>query len=188
MKLNINNDIDIDANNYCEYLEKENNIEITNYINYKRNEIINVVSKMFNELIQDIKEIENGKKIPNAVFEKKVLLCNYSLLKGEKPLAVIIDGKRIITHTWIEVTKNIMSEVVNDLVMKERLLSLNNIMLGQKRNRLSSNNDEMRRPIEVCEGLFLETHYDTEALCKFITEILDKINYNYNNIEIIIKN
>lgn len=46
----------------------------------------------------------------------------------------------------------------------------------------------MRSLLKLNEKLYIETHYDTETLMNFMIQILSKIYYDYNKIEIVIKN
>ena len=46
----------------------------------------------------------------------------------------------------------------------------------------------MRNSVEICEGLYIETHYDTVMLMNLLLQILNEIGYDYSKINIIIKN
>ena len=67
-------------------------------------------------------------------------------------------------------------------------MALRDKILGRKRTRVSSSNVTMRSPLKLNEKLYIETHYDTETLMNFLIQILSEIHYDYNNIEIVIKN
>ena len=72
--------------------------------------------------------------------------------------------------------------------MKQKLYELNDKLLGRKRTRLSKTPDDMRKPLELCENLYIETHYDTETLMNLLLQILNDIEYDYRDIKVAIKN
>ena len=72
--------------------------------------------------------------------------------------------------------------------MKEKLFALRNRILGRVRNRIAATNDNMRSPIEVCEDLYIESHYDTKMLLDLLIQILNEIHYDYSKIKVTIKN
>ena len=61
-------------------------------------------------------------------------------------------------------------------------------LLGRVRKRLSKTDEDMRSPLKINDNLFIETHYDTETLIKLLLEILEEISYDYNDIQVVIKN
>ena len=139
-------------------------------------QIISTINTTFEKIVKKFEEFQVKYPITYAGF------------KGTKPIAVIINSNEIITPSWKSVVENILKEVIKDKTMEQKLMNLRNIILGRTRTRIASNEGNMRSPILITEGLYIETHYDTEALMKFLLEILDSINYDYSKIEIKIKN
>lgn len=72
--------------------------------------------------------------------------------------------------------------------MKNKVEALSDKLLGRVRRRLSSTANQMRNPVEICEGLYIETHYDIVMLMNLLLQILNEIGYDYSKINIIIKN
>ena len=157
--------------------------EIKNFQNELNVEINNFCEKMIQEI-----EKENSTVTPKTAYISTYPITNPTFFKGKKPVEVEIDGKTIITPTWKKVAYTILTEIVQDKNMESKLLGLRDVMLGRVRNRLSSSDKNMTSPLCITKDLYIETHYDTETLLKFLLQILDKIGYDYNNIKIKIMN
>ena len=163
-------------------------MSIIREIREKQNEIITMVNTAFDEIVMKL-EGEGLRENPyEAIYESEYPITNVTGFKGRKPIAVKIRGERTITSTWKQVVKTVLEEVVKDEMMKQKLMGLNDKLLGKIRSRLSKDKKNMRSPLEDCEGLYLETHYDTETLMRLLLQILEDIGYDYSNIKIIIKN
>lgn len=71
----------------------------------------------------------------------------------------------------------------------EKLLELRGKIQGRDRVLLAGTKEGMRSALKVDNGIFIETHYDTESLLRILTtKILDAVAYDYSGIIIIIKN
>jgi hypothetical protein len=56
---------------------------------------------------------------------------------------------------------------------------------GRVRAFLASKPDKMTSPVEICEGLYGETHFGSETLIHILTmRILKPIGYDYSKIQI----
>ena len=56
-------------------------------------------------------------------------------------------------------------------------------------NLLSTDGSAMRSPVEIGEGLYAETHYDTETLLKILTaRLLTPAGYDYSTVAIVLRN
>ena len=151
-------------------------------------QIISTINTTFEKIVKKFEELEQNESIVEQNEFQVKYPITYAGFKGTKPIAVIINSNEIITPSWKSVVENILKEVIKDKTMEQKLMNLRNIILGRTRTRIASNEGNMRSPILITEGLYIETHYDTEALMKFLLEILDSINYDYSKIEIRIKN
>ena len=118
------------------------------------------------------------------------LTAGTKIFKGTKPTMVIFPNRSpIAVSTWKQVVSVIMEQCLQSKQNQQRLIALSDRVSGRKRKLLAKNGDDMRSPIEVCEGLFMETHYDTETLLNVLTNrILDAIQYDYSSIQIMIRN
>ncbi len=157
-------------------------------IREKQNELIIMVNSTFNDLVKKVEMMEMEENEFESVYETVYPITNTAGFKGKKPIAVIYKGKRQTTPTWKSVVNSVLQEVIKDEVMKNRIMSLRDKLLGRVRKRLSETSDDMRSPLKIYDNLFIETHYDTETLMKLLLEILEEISYDYNEIQVVIKN
>lgn len=165
-------------------------MNIKKYIREKQNELIVMVNSMFDEIIGEVEklEIQENENGYEKEYESVYPITNTTGFKGKKPIAVLYENKRIIAPTWKSVVKTVLQEVIKDKEMKDKLNALSDKLLGRVRKRLSKSSEDMKSPIEICENLYIETHYDTEMLMNLLLQILNEIKYDYNKIKIIIKN
>lgn len=163
-------------------------MNIENEIREKQNQLIVMINTMFDEIVRDVGNLKIKEEKSSIEYESLYPITNTTGFKGKKPIAVKIKEKRIITPTWKKVVEEILIEILKDSNMKEKVLALRDRLLGRKRKRLSADKSEMRSPIKLDDDLYIETHYDAETLMNLLLEILDEIAYNYNNINIVIKN
>ena len=157
-------------------------------IREKQNQIITMINSAFDEIVTNIEKQNLNINPYESIYESAYPITNVTGFKGRKPIAVTIDNSRIITPTWKRVVQSILQEVVKDQEMKNKLFALSDKLLGKVRSRLSKNKDIMHAPIEICDGLYIETHYDTETLMRLLVQVLEELSYDYSNIKIIIKN
>lgn len=157
-------------------------------IREKQNELIFMINSTFEDLVKKIEKIEIKESEFESEYETIYPITNTTGLKGKKPIAIIYNGKRQTTPTWKSVVNNILKEVIKDETMKDRILSLRDKLLGRVRKRLSDTDDDMRSPLKIDHNLYIETHYDTETLIRLLLEILEDISYDYNDIQVVIKN
>ncbi len=119
------------------------------------------------------------------------LTAGSRIFKGTKPTNVIFPGRPPIhVTTWKQVVCTIMTQCMDNETYKNRLFDLSGNISGKKRMMLAKTSDGMRSPLKLCDnGLYMETHYDTETLLNILTlRILDVIRYDYTGIQIAIRN
>ncbi len=160
---------------------------IISQIRKKQDELIVMINSTFDEIVNDISRMNISNVKEDNEFEVTYPLTNKAGFKGEKVVAVILNGKRVISPTWKNVVKIILEDALNDEERLDKMHKLSNVLLGRKRNRVSSNPDDMRSPLKICKDLYVETHYDTETLINLLLEILNNISYDYSKIMISIK-
>jgi len=108
-------------------------------------------------------------------------------MKGRKPIAVIMDGEKIICPTWKRVFAVIIGNC-NEIDEKHaRLMALRNQYLGRKRVILSDNKNNMKSPLKIGKALYVEAHYDTQTLINLLLRILRDIDYDYREIKVMIR-
>jgi len=163
-------------------------MNIIKEIREKQNELVIMINSTFDDLIRKVEKIEMEENKFESEYETIYPLTNTTGFKGKKPIAIIYKGKRQMTPTWKVVVNTILQEIIKDEMMKNRIMALRDKLLGRVRKRLSKTSNNMRSPLKICDNLFIETHYDTETLIKLLIEILEEISYDYNNIQVVIKN
>lgn len=163
-------------------------MNIIKEIREKQNELVIMVNSTFDDLVKKVERMEMEENKFEREYETTYPITNTTGFKGKKPIAIIYKGVRQMTPTWKAVVNNVLKEVIKDQTMKNRIMALRDKLLGRVRKRLSRTSDGMRSPFKICDNLFIETHYDTETLIKLLLEILEDISYDYNDIQVVIKN
>ncbi len=163
-------------------------MSIISEVREKQNELIVMINTTFDEIVMQLEKQGLGENPYEAIYESEYPITNATGFKGKKPIAVKIENKRIMTPTWKTVVETILKEVMKEDEMKNKIMGLNDKLLGKVRSRLSKDATHMRSPMELCDGLYIETHYDTETLMKLLIQILKEISYDYSHLRIIIKN
>lgn len=163
-------------------------MNIINDIREKQNQLIVMINATFDEIVRKVEDLQSGSNEYEIEYESAYPITNTTGFKGKKPIAVKISNERITTPTWKIVVEKILKQVLKEKEMEDRLMALRDKILGRKRTRVSSSDVTMRSPLKLNENLYVETHYDTETLMNFLIQILSEIHYDYNSIEIIIKN
>ncbi len=163
-------------------------MNITKYIREKQNELVAMINTTFDEIVNEVEKAKIEDNDYEKEYESIYPITNTFGLKGKKPIAILMNNKRIITPTWKSVVKTVLQEIIKEKEMKNKLEALNDKLLGRVRKRLSNKPEGMRSPVEISENLYIETHYDTEMLMSLLIQILNEIHYDYNNISIVIKN
>lgn len=154
----------------------------------KQNELVMMVNNVFDDIIKRVSELNSNQlSHVESVYETVYPITNIGGFKGKKVIAVIIHNERMITPTWKKAVSIILTDVIKDKKYKEKMYNLCDKMLGRVRNRLAHTSESMRSAIKLDDNLYIETHYDTETLMRFLLEILNELNYNYDDIKIVIK-
>lgn len=171
-------------------------MEVIKEIEAMRKRMIQEINTEFDRLIERISSeyAENWEFALSAEgipYETKYpLAAGAKIFKGTKPNSVIFqDDTRIHVSTWKQVVAAVMEHCLDDKNNKDALKALSDNISGKKRLLLSKTGTSMRSPLKLCEGLYMETHYDTETLLNVLTiRILGAIQYDYSNIQVTIRN
>lgn len=124
-------------------------------------------------------------------YESVYPLCMESgFFKGKNVVAVIFpDGVRVETPTWKKLVEVILKRCNDDVGKHRALMELRNRIQGRSRKLLANGSTGMRSPLKIDRGLYMETHYDTESLLRIMKiRILDAVGYDYQNIQVAIRN
>ena len=108
-----------------------------------------------------------------------------SIFVGKKPVAVYFGDERVPVTKWTSVYKVIMQRCIQDPLYHDRLMELRNRLGGKVRVFISDKPDGMTRPMEICTGLYGETHYGSQTLMHILVNIILKaIRYDYSDISV----
>ncbi len=104
--------------------------------------------------------------------------------KGTKAVAVILpDGREVEAKTWRAVVDTILKDCAADPVRLEHLRCLCDRVNGNFRPLLSSRKAEMKAPVEIEDGLYFESKFDTEQLLRVLVEkVLRPIGYDCSSV------
>ena len=84
-----------------------------------------------------------------------------AVFKGKKPISLILgNGRTVKVLTWKQLTEEILKDCISYPDKKQGLIDLCDNVSGRKRFFLSKSNEDMRSPIEIEKGIYIETHYD----------------------------
>lgn len=157
-----------------------------------RKRILQEVNTEFDILLDHISQFGNvsSQKEQTLPYEVKYpLTAGASLFKGHKPTSVIINDIRYDVRTWKHVVKEILTQCIATEKYKEALFDNAGKISGRKRYLLACSDEDMRSPLNICDNLYMETHYDTETLLNVLmNRILSPIGYDYSNIYVTIRN
>lgn len=104
---------------------------------------------------------------------------------GRKPQCVILRGDEIMTPTWKKVITAVLRDCAQIPECHERLMNLRGFVMGREHTLLAETPEGMHSPVEISEGLYWETRYDTETLVRLLTKrILDDVGYDYQGIAV----
>ena len=107
------------------------------------------------------------------------------MFKGTKPTAVFFGDEKVEVKKWRETYSLILRRCAEIPEKRDALLYLRNKISGRKRTVLSDKPDGMDCPIEIADGIFVESFFDTEWLIKTLTvELLDVVRYDYSDISV----
>ena len=168
-------------------------MEIITELEALRKRIIQEVNTEFDRIIERATTENLTVSIPvtEAPYESRYpLTAGAKIFKGTKPTNVIFgDNTRVHVSTWKHVVSNVMERCLADENNERKLRELSDNISGRKRMLLSKTGADMRSPLELCKGLYMETHYDTETLLNVLTiRILGAIQYDYSDIQVTIRN
>lgn len=157
-----------------------------------RNELIQSINLQIDEIILQLRNEEEPvvrREDWNRFEDQYPLTSATGVFKGKKPIGVnFADGTRIDVPTWKQVVCVILKRCIKNSLYNQRLREIRGRVAGRNRVLLDDRPDKMRSPVEIEEGLWVETHYDTESLLRILTtRILDAIDYDYSGISISVR-
>lgn len=157
-----------------------------------RNELIQSINLQIDDIILQLRNEQEpvAQREEIQTYESWYPLTSATgVFKGKKPIGVRFgSGQRVNIPTWKQVVCVILQNCVKDSTYKQRLMEIRGRIAGRNRVLLDDRPDEMRSPVKIDEGLWVETHYDTESLLRILTtRILEAIGYDYSEISIAVR-
>lgn len=140
--------------------------------------------RLVDERIDDVvAHMENG-EIDYEPVRAHPLDWRPAAFKGTKAVAVILpDGRDVEAKTWRAVVDTILKDCAADPVRLEHLRCLCDRVNGNFRPLLSSRKAEMKAPVEIEDGLYFESKFDTEQLLRVLVEkILRPVGYDCSSV------
>lgn len=174
-----------------QYTERAMVVDITKEIESARKRVLQEVNLEFDRLLERAilyypKEMVEKKEINHDV--QYPLMGGTQIFKGTKPTKVIFPDNSLTVGSWKQVVVVVMDRCISDGNEGALRLLAGNIS-GKKRLLLAKTDADMRSPIRLAKGLYMETHYDTETLLNILTHrILNAIQYDYSGIQVALRN
>ena len=121
----------------------------------------------------------------NITTLKLQISTHPSIFVGKKPVAVYFGDERVLVTKWTNVYKAIMQSCTQDPLYHDRLMGFRNRLAGKIRVFISDKPDGMTKPMEICTGLYGETHYGSQTLMHILVNVILKaIQYDYSDISV----
>ncbi len=114
---------------------------------------------------------------------------NTRLFKGTKPLKLIFpDQSQVFVTSWKQGVAEVLRRCLAQPGMEAALRREAGNITGRSRVLLAESAEGMRSPVPLAEGLYMESHFDTETLLSVLTRrILGQIGYDYSGIRVSIR-
>jgi hypothetical protein len=107
---------------------------------------------------------------------------------GTKPAAVLFGEERVEVRSWRQVVGIILTQCLGNPEQRERLMNLRDKVHGKVRTIVSASDSGMRRPLKICEKLYVETHYGSQTMMYILNElILPYTGFDCSKVSIVVK-
>lgn len=127
-----------------------------------------------------IKQYEKGFKYVSDVDRLSAQTANF---KGNKPISVTLPNGSIYTaRRWKDVAITILEDCLKDGNVDNLFRNVDEIWC---RNRIlmARNKSQMHSPLEVADGVYFESYFDTESLLAVMKDyVLKPLGYDIDNV------
>lgn len=132
-----------------------------------------------------IEGLKNGESLVVRNLESSLSTAP-AVFKGKKASAVVFpNGESVSVSTWKSAVIAVLQYCDTDPTIHERLMGIRGKVLGRQRCLLAATPDGMDVPLQINEGLYLESKFDTESLIYVVTQrILDAVGYDYSGFRV----
>jgi len=109
------------------------------------------------------------------------------LFINRKPVALLFGEERVEVKTWTQVYAAILKRCNSDPKHHETLMYLRGKAAGKCRVFLSDSSARMKRPVQIDEDMYGETHYGSAGLMHIlINRILAPTGFDCSDIHVVI--
>lgn len=141
--------------------------EIVNNKNWRQEDILKRAEWLFN-IVKDIwkipednfQNIGEDRLLPNEEYS----ILDNVLVTGYSPKAIIFDGERITIKTW----KEMLFKTCKYLFELDKELFKSLLNKANFQNILSYEENSLRSPREVGEGIYIETNYSAKDILNYV--------------------
>lgn len=153
-------------------------------IEQARKEMLQEVNQRCDELIQQYQNGEQGTQPKTMIRECRLGWVSPTALKGKRPLSITFtSGETVVTPTWKKAVQAILKHCNEQPDMHERLMELRGKVFGRQRTILGRSPEGMDVPLQIDEGLYFESKFDTEALITMMEKkVLRPVGYDFSGI------
>lgn len=152
--------------------------EIQEYLTRCRKKLHSEIDEIFERLQLSLigKEKEESYELSLMMSPKQ--------FKGLRPSAIIYsNGRKETVRTWRDAVEKLLKDC--DAKMHDRLSAIVEDMQGRTRPIMAHTAEELKNPMRIGEGIYMESRYDTESLIHIMTKrIFNALDYEYSEIKI----
>lgn len=152
------------------------NTQTIELIEEMRSQLHRFIDARFDLLLQCCQGEENAGSEKQTVFP---LQGSKAFFKGRKPAAVVLGQREVEVKTWRTAVQTVLRDCASAPERLEKLMSMRGRVNGIFRVLLTERAEQLNAPIEVCDALYFEGKFDTEALLRVLEErILSRVGYD----------
>lgn len=129
------------------------------------------------------------RKLPAQFADAIPLEQVYTYVQGRKPTRLTFpDGQEIQTESWADVIQKLFKDCCKNPEHLSKLEEMDGQFISSAGNIfLSSDPDQMVRPIAISDRLYLDSNGNNETAIRKTTQILDAVGYDCANATLQIK-
>ncbi len=144
-------------------------------------EKINNRSKELASVFNEIFKYPDLSAFDEEINSFDLLNDNAALFSSLSPIKLSINSHDIEVSSWTDVFKYVMKDIydLNIEVFKEKIGTLFD-KFNYDNNPISESKDDLRRPYEITNGLYVELNNNTSSKIKLIRRLAEEFNYKVN--------
>ena len=156
--------------------------ELIDRINTTRNGVIDWLNDFCCQLAELL--YDGPRKTVHFEMPPLYITDHNGILKGKKPQKIQLPGGETFeVTTWRKAAEIILKDCRSSPERLQILADRCNMISGNSRVILSSDPENMDKPIKISDGMYFESYYDTETLFDVMQKhILKPVGYDYSSI------